>query len=354
MAFAEAQTSMCMALQVSVQMGKLHMIFDTVADEGYTPGQYGEGLAAAFGQNHGLLRNMPRVTQIQQVKFSIGGGFQFDMNMLQSDTPVLCDYLQMAAAIKSHYQLEIFQVFVVQYGWAAQYHCSAAIEASRTVIAALSTLASDSKPCLYLQEANPKRILIATRKESESRRLVDAEKVADHLSSQGWNVSVVTMGDLSFEQQLRMVTDAKALVGVSGSDLVSMLFMPFRAAVVEIFPMVMGVPAYNPELSNQARNCGKVLRPYYSPFNATLFANEPTGEPVDATHTLLRQSKTVKIDVAGLVATIQGAIKASDQTLFSGLTVDIAPGGRGLICSYDRPVPNGILYGCYSRKYKGC
>ena len=37
-------------------MGTLHMIFDTAADEGYTPGQYGEGLAAAFGHNHGLLR----------------------------------------------------------------------------------------------------------------------------------------------------------------------------------------------------------------------------------------------------------------------------------------------------------
>ena len=91
-------------------MGKLHMIFDTVADEDFTPGQYGKGLASAFGQNHGLLRSMPRVTQLQRVKFSIGGGFQFDMNMLQSDTPVLCDYLQMAAAIMQHYKLDPFQV----------------------------------------------------------------------------------------------------------------------------------------------------------------------------------------------------------------------------------------------------
>lgn len=91
-------------------MGTLHMIFDTVADEDYTPGQYGKGLASAFGHNHGLLRNMPRVTQLQRVKFSIGGGFQFDMNMLQGDTPVLCDYLQMAAAIMKHYKLDPFQV----------------------------------------------------------------------------------------------------------------------------------------------------------------------------------------------------------------------------------------------------
>ena len=91
-------------------MGTLHMIFDTAADEGYVPGQYGEGLAAAFGHNHGLLRNMPPVTQLQHVKFSVGGGFQFDMNVLQSDTPVLCDYLQMAAHVLKHYKLKPFQV----------------------------------------------------------------------------------------------------------------------------------------------------------------------------------------------------------------------------------------------------
>ncbi len=36
----------------------------------------------------------------------------------------------------------------------------------------------------------------------------------------------------------------------------------------------MGVPAYNPELANQARNYGKVLRSYHSPFNATLYMDE--------------------------------------------------------------------------------
>jgi hypothetical protein len=91
-------------------MGTLHMIFDTAADEGFTPGQYGEGLAAAFGHNHGLLRNMSSVTQLQRVKFSVGGGFQFDMNMLQTDTPVLCDYLQMAAHVLKHYKLPSFRV----------------------------------------------------------------------------------------------------------------------------------------------------------------------------------------------------------------------------------------------------
>ncbi|KAL0034942.1 hypothetical protein WJX79_001785 [Trebouxia sp. C0005] len=230
--------------KVSVPMGTLHMIFDTPGDEGYTPGQYGEGLAAAFGHNHGLLRNMPPVTQLQRVKFSVGGGFQFDMNMLQSDTPVLCDYLQMAAHILKHYKLKPFQ------------------------------------------EADPKRILIATRKESESRRLLGR------------------------------------------------------------------VPAYNPELANQARNYGKVLRSYYSPFNATLYMDEATGKPVDAPP--VRQSKLVPVDQGGLVAAIQGTIKASDETMFQGLQVAAASTGPGIVCKYDRPVPRGILYGCDSPQYQGC
>ncbi len=184
---------------------------------------------------------------------------------------------------------------------------------------------------VYAQEADPKRIVIATRKESESRRLLGAEGVAARLSSMGYNVTMATMGDLSFEQQLHLVADAKALVGVHGSDLVSMLFMPFRAAVVEIFPMVMGVPAYNPELANQARNYGK---------------------PVDAPP--VRQSRLVPVDEGGLVAAIQGTIKASDETMFQGLEVAAASTGSGIVCRYDRLVPSGILYGCDNPQYQGC
>lgn len=92
-------------------MGKLNMVFDALTrDMAPTVGRYGEGLAAAFGPSHGILVNLPRATAFEQVKFSVGGGFQFDMNMFQSDTPILCDYLHMAEEIKAYYGIDSQQV----------------------------------------------------------------------------------------------------------------------------------------------------------------------------------------------------------------------------------------------------
>ena len=92
-------------------MGRLNMVFDALTqDMAPTIGQYGSGLAAAFGANHGILTNLPVVTAFEQVKFSVGGGFQFDMNAFQSDTPILCDYLHLADEIKAYYGINTQQV----------------------------------------------------------------------------------------------------------------------------------------------------------------------------------------------------------------------------------------------------
>ena len=92
-------------------MGSLNMVFDALTrDMAPTVGEYGNGLAAAFGTNHGILANLPRVTAFEQVKFSVGGGFQFDMNAFQSDTPILCDYLHLAEEIKAYYGIDPQQV----------------------------------------------------------------------------------------------------------------------------------------------------------------------------------------------------------------------------------------------------
>lgn len=102
-------------MQVKIPMGTLNMVFDALTrDMAPTVGEYGNGLAAAFGNNHGVLANLPSVTAFEQVKFSVGGGFQFDMNGFQSDTPILCDYLHMAEEIKAQYGLNPMQVSRLQ------------------------------------------------------------------------------------------------------------------------------------------------------------------------------------------------------------------------------------------------
>ena len=78
------------------------MIFDG-EDEHHTLGKYGAGLADALAHKHGMLQDLPDVTAFKAVKLSVGGGFQFDMNVFQTDSPILCDYLRMAAVIRQHY-----------------------------------------------------------------------------------------------------------------------------------------------------------------------------------------------------------------------------------------------------------
>lgn len=85
------------------------MVFDG-EDEEHTLGTYGAGLADALAHEHGMLRDLPNVTAFAAVKLSIGGGFQFDMNLFQTDSPILCDYVRMGALIKQHYGVNSVQV----------------------------------------------------------------------------------------------------------------------------------------------------------------------------------------------------------------------------------------------------
>ena len=183
------------------------------------------------------------------------------------------------------------------------------------------------------------------RKENESRRLENAAELTTHLNSMGYNATQVTLGSLPFKQQIQLMSDAKVLIGVHGSDLVSFLFMPFRSVIIEILPLVRGTPLFNPELANQARNNGKIHRQYFSPYNATLVEDPETGEPINARPVHL--AKLVKVHVPDLVATMRGLVQASDAVMFYGLTLGPGKAGGPSVCRYDRPVPHGLLYGCY-------
>lgn len=186
---------------------------------------------------------------------------------------------------------------------------------------------------------------MAVRKESEGRRLDNAAELTTQLAQTGYNVTQVTLGSLPFRQQIGLMADAKVLIGVHGSDLVNFLFMPFRAVVIEILPLVMGTPLFNPELANQARNYGKVHRQYFSPYNATLVTDPKTRQPINARP--VHQAKAVRVHVPDLIATMQGLIQTSDAMMFYGLTIGPGKPGGLSVCQYDRPVPHGLLYGCY-------
>ena len=194
-------------------------------------------------------------------------------------------------------------------------------------------------------QAAAKRVVVAVRKETESRRLKNAAELTSHLAQTGWNVSQVSLGSLPFREQILLMSDAKVLIGVHGSDLVSFLFMPFQAVVIEVMPLVMGTPLFNPELANQARNFGKVHRQYFSPYNATLFTEPDTGLPINAAP--VHQAKTVQVHVPDLVASLQGLVQMSNAMMFYGLTVGPGKAGAASVCQYDRPVPQGLLYSCY-------
>ncbi|KAL0019453.1 hypothetical protein WJX77_002080 [Trebouxia sp. C0004] len=75
----------------------------------------------------------------------------------------------------------------------------------------------------------------------------------------GFNATVVTFGDLSFADQLLAVSDAAVLIGVTGSDLVNLVFLPSNAAIVEVFPVVQGQQVFTPELWHLAQMTGRLL-----------------------------------------------------------------------------------------------
>ena len=102
----------CLYLQEGISPDDLDMVFDG-EDEQHTLGAYGIGLADALSNRHTMLRQLPPVTVFKGVKLSVSGGFQFDMNLFQTDTPILCDYLRMAQLVKQQYGVRPDQVTLV-------------------------------------------------------------------------------------------------------------------------------------------------------------------------------------------------------------------------------------------------
>jgi len=69
--------------------------------------------------------------------------------------------------------------------------------------------------------------------------------------------------------QVKKVAAVEVLVGVTGSDLVNLMFLPSSGSVVEIFPAVGHEGIFVPELANMAKMLGKNHFPFVTHGNLT-------------------------------------------------------------------------------------
>lgn len=76
------------------------------------------------------------------------------------------------------------------------------------------------------------RKVYTTRSAASTRRLVNENQLLSILKSAG--VDIINFETVNFEEQVRLMSETKLLIGVHGSNLVNMVFLPGRATVVEL------------------------------------------------------------------------------------------------------------------------
>lgn len=275
-----------------IQMGDLELVVDC-QEPARCMGPYGTGLARAFGTLR-LLPQLPAVTMFDQVTFSMPVGFPFDIHKYELDKTLDCKFLELTWAVKQHYGID------------------------------------------PMQNADPKRIILATRKPDESRALSNAAELQTALQANGFNVSTITFGELTFKQQLLAVSNAAVLVGVTGSDLMNLVFLPISGSIVEIFPVAQGQQVFTPELWNLAHMVGKNHLKYVSPYNSTLMKDSEGNVIGDKP---VHQTKATDVHVPGLVALIQAAALAAnaDNVVWNRMSIEPHSSGKGIKC-WDRTI----------------
>jgi hypothetical protein len=273
-----------------VEMGDLTIVADC-PDPSKCMGPYGIGLARAFGKLH-FLPELPPVTVFDEITFSMSVGFPFDIHKYELDKTLDCNFLELTWAVKQHYGID------------------------------------------PEQRANPKRIIIAVRKPNESRALGNVADLHAALQSRGYNASIVTFGKLTFQQQLEAVSDAAVLVGVTGSDLMNLVFLPISGSIVEIFPVAQGQQVFTPELWNLAHMVGKNHLKYVSPYNSTLMLDSEGQVMGDRP---VHQTKATEVHVPGLVALIEAAALSAvlENTVWNRMSIERRASGKGIKC-WDR------------------
>ena len=273
-----------------IPSGELQLVVDC-PEPSKMLGAYGIGLGRALGDLH-FLPQLPPVTTFDQVKFSLPVGFQFDIHKHELDKTLDCNLMELTWAVKQYYGV------------------------------------------VPDQKVNPKRVVIAVRRAGESRAFGNAPELLTALELQGYNASLVTFGDLTFKQQLQAVSDAAVLVGVTGSDLVNLAFLPLSGSIVEIFPVVQGQQVFTPELWNLAHMAAKNHLKYIPPYNSTALLDSQGHLMSDRP---VHQVKSTDVHVPSLVALIGAAALASksDDVVWNRMSIEPHSSGKGIKC-WDR------------------
>lgn len=261
--------------RVGIKIGDLNLVIDC-----YEPdwiGSYGLGLAKAFGTVH-FLHELPQATVFEHVKFSEPMGFPFDLNYYETYKTADVHMMELAWGVKKQYGID------------------------------------------PLKKPDPQRVVVAMRKLSESRRLNHAKELLAALKSYGFDAELVTFGDLSFADQLKIISDAAVLVGVTGSDLVSLIFLPVNAAVVEIFPVAQGEQVFTPELWHLAQMSGKQHLKYVSPYNSTLMVDD-NGQVVGDRP--VHQVNSTDVHVPSLAALVKSATLMVQYSIPNKIAIDL-------------------------------
>ena len=146
-------------------------------------------------------------------------------------------------------------------------------------------------------------VVLAKRKEPETRIWENVEDLALELrTGYGMRVEVVSLGELPFPQQVSTISAADVLVGITGSDLVNLMFLPPQGSVIEIFPSLDHQGVFIPELGNMAKMLGKNHFSFVSDGNITVDEGEAR---------LLYRTKYIRVAVKDLAALVHFAVHQS-------------------------------------------
>jgi capsular polysaccharide biosynthesis protein len=88
----------------------------------------------------------------------------------------------------------------------------------------------------------PKRGLFISRRSATRRRLMEEDRCWDMLRARGYER--VFMEDLSFAEQVALMSEAKVVVGLHGAGLANILFAPAGAHVIEIADVTFPNPQF--------------------------------------------------------------------------------------------------------------